>query len=546
MQIAGDDDDWGICWDFQRSGWQPTWQKPKWEGAGASADFNSSAPMGKGGRSPPPPPPLGAAAPWLPYGDVGVPGMVSLDPQMAMPSWYGMQLPNNVGYQPPMCHDGPFIGDAFIEEPGKGSSWQGAGSGGGWKGGGKSDWNDSAGSAAGGGKAAQQSWSGGGKSQDYRQGGLDVTWTAPAATMDEADAARGRGSGKGVADKGVGAKAGSAGGKGAASRGDKRSQAKGESLGALADEPSGGSAKAKDDVLADIETTLREAGSILQRSDFDSRVRRFLTALRGNGGNGGRQKVRDALAMIHTYTSQKSRDSVTNWPAYLLTLLKRFEPDPFTKGKASGKGKVLAATPGGAAVTPAPVVVPAAPSIVQADVVAPAVVIPTEVVAADLVVPASPAMALPSGWEDGRTPLLEEIQCALLTGSGGGGASLTCPFTGERLDLQATLVSQMAASLESGSEIRRHVSGVARARDLADCPRAAAASAVVGLQELAGLADDSSALDAALATIAARERQGGALPGKGANTVLQEIGLELAAEVLRNVRLQPSVPAVAA
>ena len=34
--------------------------------------------------------------------------------------------------------------------------------------------------------------------------------------------------------------------------------------------------------------------------------------------------MKDALAMIQTYTGSKDRANVKNWPAYLLTLLKKF------------------------------------------------------------------------------------------------------------------------------------------------------------------------------------------------------------------------------
>merc|ERR1719329_884458 len=53
---------------------------------------------------------------------------------------------------------------------------------------------------------------------------------------------------------------------------------------------------------------------------------------------GGRGKVRDALTMVHEYTAQKSREAVKNWPAYLLTLLKKFEPDLAAEGRTGKKG----------------------------------------------------------------------------------------------------------------------------------------------------------------------------------------------------------------
>ena len=35
------------------------------------------------------------------------------------------------------------------------------------------------------------------------------------------------------------------------------------------------------------------------------------------------------LNMLAQFTSQKQREDVKNWPAYLITLLKKFEPDLF-------------------------------------------------------------------------------------------------------------------------------------------------------------------------------------------------------------------------
>merc|ERR1719203_1019705 len=107
--------------------------------------------------------------------------------------------------------------------------------------------------------------------------------------------------------------------------------------------PPGGD-KAKDEVNHEIVTLVEEVAP-LERADFDFRVRRFLLVLRSSCGL---QKVRDALAMIRTYTSQKSRESVNNWPAYLLTLLKKFEPEPYAKGRNRGDSGGTAAG-GGAA-----------------------------------------------------------------------------------------------------------------------------------------------------------------------------------------------------
>eukprot|EP00439_Symbiodinium_sp_Y106_P084934 s254_g27.t1 len=86
----------------------------------------------------------------------------------------------------------------------------------------------------------------------------------------------------------------------------------------------------RDEISAEIDVAVSKPGSILQKADFDSGVRRYLGALRGC--QNGKQKVKDAMAMLHHYTAQKMRSAVKNWPAYLLTLLKRFEPGLLSKG----------------------------------------------------------------------------------------------------------------------------------------------------------------------------------------------------------------------
>lgn len=93
----------------------------------------------------------------------------------------------------------------------------------------------------------------------------------------------------------------------------------------------------EDDIAREIEALLNRPGANLQKADFDSGVRRYLGALRGC--QNGPQKVKDAMEMLHTYTSQKSRAAVKNWPAYLLTLLKRFEPGALNpKRQTDGQG----------------------------------------------------------------------------------------------------------------------------------------------------------------------------------------------------------------
>jgi len=292
----------------------------------------------------------------------------------------------------------------------------------------------------------------------------------------------------------------------------------------------------------------------LGRADFDSRVRQFLISLRISGGVA---KLRDALAMIHAYTSQKSRQSVTNWPAYLLTLLKNFAPDLVPKGRSKGKDRPLESA--GAASRPAYAAVLAAPAQTTATASRPTPAsgiaeAPTKTpqqdgrrIQSDDVVPPAPcasispaSLGLPPGWEHGRGILLNEIRNSLETGN--GGRVLLCPFTSKPLDVQATLVSQIASSLgaptgaaHSVSMLERYAAGVASARDFAECPRAAAAATVTGLPEITALGDDATAMDAASAAMTAARARPSAMAA--ASTILEEISLELVAELLRNDHL---------
>lgn len=496
-----DDDEWGICWDFKR----PTWTSP-------TPHFNCVV--------------------WPP-----------------------------AAWGPPVqqLFDGPYIGDA--------AAAAGAGAD-------AAPWRSSAR-----GQWSRSSWGKGGKgwtrceptveaprfrhaAEPTPQWEADGSWLeAWQETAESASGGRGCGAREerpsGALHWQVKAAAGGTAGRAAAST-------------AEASSPSGGP---RDEVAVEIDALLAKVLT-LQAKDFDIRVRRFLSTLHATGG---RQKVRDALAMINTYTVQKERDNVKNWPAYLLTLLKKFEPEAATAadGKSSGRSKGPRAAAakgspgtggpssrGGAhweeAAAPGALAVPA----VSAETEAEALGRPPVAAASPRDLGAGPqpplaelpeagdiAVGLPLGWEGGRRALLEEISDVL--------SAPRCPFTGKPLDCQATLVAQLSACLggEGGAlrptdalmasappTLRRHVEGVARARSLADCPRAAAAAALVAQQlpQLAALADDASAWDAANALqAAAQARPASAM---AAVTVLQDLGLELMAEVLRNPRLLPILP----
>lgn len=61
----------------------------------------------------------------------------------------------------------------------------------------------------------------------------------------------------------------------------------------------------------------------LQKKDFDFRVKRFLHEFCVHSTVA---RVSEALAMVESSTAGKSRDDVRSWPAYLATLLRRFDP----------------------------------------------------------------------------------------------------------------------------------------------------------------------------------------------------------------------------
>jgi len=80
---------------------------------------------------------------------------------------------------------------------------------------------------------------------------------------------------------------------------------------------------AKSAVNAKIDFILKECTNF-QKMDFDFRVRRFLYALHAREGQ---QRFEEAVEFIRTTTSNKDRKEINNWSAYILTLLKKFQPD---------------------------------------------------------------------------------------------------------------------------------------------------------------------------------------------------------------------------
>lgn len=239
-----------------------------------------------------------------------------------------------------------------------------------------------------------------------------------------------------------------------------RSQGKGE--GKQVD-PSKSEKDLKDDINAQIEALTIQVGGALEKADFDDGVHRFLVAL---GKNCGMQKVSDAFVMIHTYTAHKARSSVRNWPAYLLTLLKKFEPDPFGKGKGKGRGH------GQEEATIIHVQAASAPSATTAEKKEPTPAIPApsgsltglatalaprasgkhpweakEKAAEPLKEADEPPLKelLPPTWDDEHKELLAVLGKSF-------GDSLRCPFRDEPLDLD-TVVASAAQSLGQGTSL---------------------------------------------------------------------------------------------
>jgi len=84
--------------------------------------------------------------------------------------------------------------------------------------------------------------------------------------------------------------------------------------------------RAKDEVLEEISTFVK-ANSLLRSADFDGPVKQ---RLHGVHGKGGRMAVREVLNGIKPFLVKDSRQQVKNWPAYIITLLRKFcgDSDP--------------------------------------------------------------------------------------------------------------------------------------------------------------------------------------------------------------------------
>lgn len=76
-----------------------------------------------------------------------------------------------------------------------------------------------------------------------------------------------------------------------------------------------------------LEEALAESDGPLKPGDFDYAARRCLAELRSRDKTDGTTRFQDAMDMVFKYTSSKGRDSVRKWPAYIFTLLQKFDPN---------------------------------------------------------------------------------------------------------------------------------------------------------------------------------------------------------------------------
>jgi len=74
-----------------------------------------------------------------------------------------------------------------------------------------------------------------------------------------------------------------------------------------------------------LEEAMADGDGPLRVSDFDFAARRFLQELRNRDRSDDTQRFQEALEMVLKYTNSKDRSSVRKWPAYVFTLLQKFD-----------------------------------------------------------------------------------------------------------------------------------------------------------------------------------------------------------------------------
>jgi len=75
-----------------------------------------------------------------------------------------------------------------------------------------------------------------------------------------------------------------------------------------------------------LEEALADQEGPVKASDFDFAARRFLSEVRSRDRADDTKHFDEALDMVFKYTSSKDRGSVRKWPAYIFTLLQKFDP----------------------------------------------------------------------------------------------------------------------------------------------------------------------------------------------------------------------------
>jgi len=519
---------WNVCWDFQHQRFAAQAPEGGWKQKSTSSYSKQSGGWQGGGQQ---------------IGEWGVaqleewpgawgPGGLPPDQQFAWP------VPVAAS---PFGGDGPFSGDAAGDDGGGGPKGRGRGRGKGRGGGGAEWWQEGGDDQWGGNSWSPWNSAGKGKSDGWIEnndqwGGKNSVKAGGKAGQQ----GRGKGGAKGGGkpsdetpdwwpgawnDGAKGAMVARSGGKG------------GHGSGATPPPPPAvqpaKSSEKKDDVNSEVDALLAIEGGGLQRSDFDFRVRRFLQELHKAGG---RVKVRDALAMVQEYTQHKSREAVKNWPAYLLTLMKKFEPDLAAEGHGGRAEKGRGKGGGGQKSTGAKEARPAEPK--QVPNSAPVAKPPKKSPEKPEVVEA-PREEEPYASDDeaGRAELVGDIRGFLGAISG----PLTCPWTEQELDDDTAIATHYASCLGACTSggghgvVAQHLEGLARDQHLSRYPQAASTIRAAGGMEF--LSSSSSLLEV---TTAARKHA-----GKIPSTALEDLALALTAEVLRNWELCPSEKASA-
>jgi len=75
-----------------------------------------------------------------------------------------------------------------------------------------------------------------------------------------------------------------------------------------------------------LEEALRDQEGPLKVGDFDFAARRFLSEIRSRDRSDDTTRFNEAIDMVLKYTCSKERSSVRKWPAYVFTLLQKFDP----------------------------------------------------------------------------------------------------------------------------------------------------------------------------------------------------------------------------